>query len=881
MTRARLASAALLLIALACPSTAAPAEADRQPPVVSRPFALGRAATSVVVINPTAATLEISVRLRAGGHDTRALHVFVRPTSERHLDIGGELEAPNGGDAPVTAVVECLNEASGDPCRADDRLIVAVVTDGPDRLLSAAGWPRPLPPWPIAEWIGPRFSRLGRLLTPVAAASHDLVPQASPERPGFEPIPAAPAPEWYFAEGYNGLSPTGMQFVTDFVIRNADVSRDADLTISFFRASGPPIDRRVRVAAGEQAVVRSREESDLSAASFSTRVRSDNGVPVVAHRVMQWGRQPAAVGEWSAANCIVQLVDPGQPRTARTWVFPATRTGHESDSYLLVFNPSVTPLRLRVTFMGEDGSGTVVRVPTIVGPGSRFTVSTDMVRSIVWNRRVAIFLESMPAGAADERVPFLAERSVYAGPYGWTRGQVTAGVAWDGPIAVPSSVSQPLPASSAIVRRLMAPYANVATWLCAGWVFWRAARRSRRAGTGGAAPTAQGTSIQSTLLLALALLAIFLPTSVGGHTSRGAVASGIIGSAALLGALALQPGGRARGLAEVNAALLMAVLSVATVFTPLPAYAPGTVFIYLGLALLFVLDLRGVPFTRRIEGAFVAINLALIALAIGVMAGFGPVTGLLATFYSHFRPELIGEMIAARKPVGPFTTHSLAAFMFYLLACAALLRFQSAGRVAWLGLALAHAALLAGLRSTSANILLFVLALQVGWSVWHHDRRWRPFLAIGTAVALAGAGAWAAFDHGRAFDAAQGVFVGDRVHGFLARFGNGGLMEANMRFLGLHPLTPVGFGLSDRLYFGDSGVVVNLLRGGVPALLLVYGGLFAFFRRNVASRRVALWLWAVTTLFEIGFTPLQLYRFVAFAPFYVVCINAFTRPPRP
>jgi hypothetical protein len=82
------------------------------------------------------------------------------------------------------------------------------------------------------------------------------------------------------------------------------------------------------------------------------------------------------------------------------------------------------------------------------------------------------------------------------------------------------------------------------------------------------------------------------------------------------------------------------------------------------------------------------------------------------------------------------------------------------------------------------------------------------------------------------------------------------------------------------LYLGDSGVVVNALRGSVPLLIAVYGGLWLFLVSNLADRRTAAWIWFCTVLFEIGFTPLQYFRFVAFVPFLVVYLNTATATGR-
>ena len=47
---------------------------------------------------------------------------------------------------------------------------------------------------------------------------------------------------------------------------------------------------------------------------------------------------------------------------------------------------------------------------------------------------------------------------------------------------------------------------------------------------------------------------------------------------------------------------------------------------------------------------------------------------------------------------------------------------------------------------------------------------------------------------------------------------------------------------------------------------------------NLADRRSAAWLWICIVLFEIGFTPLQYFRFLGFMPFLVVYLNSLASP---
>jgi hypothetical protein len=123
-------------------------------------------------------------------------------------------------------------------------------------------------------------------------------------------------------------------------------------------------------------------------------------------------------------------------------------------------------------------------------------------------------------------------------------------------------------------------------------------------------------------------------------------------------------------------------------------------------------------------------------------------------------------------------------------------------------------------------------------------------------------------------DRAREALVGDKIRGLASRYAAGGLLAGSLAYVSQHPLQPIGFGFSERLYYADSGYVVNMLRGSVPLVAAMYGGLFLFLRSNLRRPRVAVWIFFVIVAFEIGFTPLHYFRFIGFAPFMIVYLNS-------
>jgi hypothetical protein len=101
-------------------------------------------------------------------------------------------------------------------------------------------------------------------------------------------------------------------------------------------------------------------------------------------------------------------------------------------------------------------------------------------------------------------------------------------------------------------------------------------------------------------------------------------------------------------------------------------------------------------------------------------------------------------------------------------------------------------------------------------------------------------------------------------------------MYYDVEYLRNHPFSPVGASFREGFVFGDDGPVEYLLRGSVPFLLLIYGGLFYFLRRNVILRSHAYFLFAAILLFELGITTLTSLRGLYLIPVFSVYLNSLT-----
>lgn len=379
-----------------------------------------------------------------------------------------------------------------------------------------------------------------------------------------------------------------------------------------------------------------------------------------------------------------------------------------------------------------------------------------------------------------------------------------------------------------------------------------------------------------------ALFAFYLPTSVATEISRLLSAVSIMGTAAFLLALLVLSRRTAPPLLLAVSGGMLGLLTVFTITSPFEAIAPGVVALYVCVAVLYTLDLRG---TEHPALSWVFAGILIVSLAAGyaLAADVKWLDRFAYDYYNAFYPALLWNMVFANdKPVLTFATHSVAGLMIYLLFYLQLKAFQIRGGLWRLAPAIGLLGLLILLRSTTGFAFGAVATAQIAWALL----RSYPHRAgvLGTAYALGAIMVLLASNVGVAtlYARAERALVGDRISGLFARYSSEGLLATNFSYLSESPLSPIGFSVTETLYLGDSGIVVNLLRGSVPLVVLVYGGLLLFLRYNLKDGRAALWIWTVVVLFEVGFTPLQYFRFVGFVPFMIMYLNSLhASPPVP
>ena len=392
-------------------------------------------------------------------------------------------------------------------------------------------------------------------------------------------------------------------------------------------------------------------------------------------------------------------------------------------------------------------------------------------------------------------------------------------------------------------------------------------------GTGVAASCRTIASRLSVWTVCLLLLTgMYFPTSIEGEitTVLSIVAGSILGVGLLLLIVTCGVAGPPQ---FAIACAVFIIICAATLFSPFTQKAYGALVPLSLLTVLLCVDLRSVPAVSLIGRVFTLVNLINLTGAALLMANLPDVNQFLIQNYSAFYPELVRAMLGAGKPVLTFATHSLAGFAFYIYFYLCLRTHIETGRVLDYLFALSYLLILMliGSFSSYAFALLAVgqLVLRLRWR--------RPLMIVVPLVLFIGlAIAWAMPDTSildEQYAAIMDVLSLD-ANGIRGRYVGRGELTSSIRFITEFPFSPVGAGYSSDLMYGDSGPVEYMLRGSVPLVLAIYGGLWLFFRRNLRSRAQGWFLFGVFLLFELGFSNLLYFRTQYLMPFVVVYLNS-------
>lgn len=214
----------------------------------------------------------------------------------------------------------------------------------------------------------------------------------------------AASTRWLFAEGR-----TGPKVAMKLIVQNPS-SSSAAIKAEFFRPGAGRVTRRFTIGAGRRLTINVNKVPGLRATEVSTRIRSTNGIGVVAERTMyfDFGRR----NDGSATM--------GAKKPAAKWYLADGATGDKSDSWILMFNPGSRTAAVTARFMKPDG-GVVSQTLNVPGH-SRRSLYLDSIPGLE-NTEIAAVVTS------SKKTPIIVESSTYFDRPRYSGGDVAGGYA--------------------------------------------------------------------------------------------------------------------------------------------------------------------------------------------------------------------------------------------------------------------------------------------------------------------------------------------------------------------------------------------------------------------------------------------------------------------
>ncbi|MDI6831131.1 MAG: DUF5719 family protein [Actinomycetota bacterium] len=200
--------------------------------------------------------------------------------------------------------------------------------------------------------------------------------------------------EWYFAEGY-----TGPGFDTYILVLNPQ-KETAHLDLDLMTPGGC-VRYAAEVAPGTRRTIRLNDL--LPGAELATAISSD--LPVVAERAVYFD-----MGDRSGGSAAM-----GARAAAEEWYFAEGYTGGDFDTWLLLANPSPSPVTAIASF--QRGDGVILEREVSLQPRSRATLHVDEIPGL-GDVEVSARVRADYPGVVAERAMYFA----YRGSFGMAGG---------------------------------------------------------------------------------------------------------------------------------------------------------------------------------------------------------------------------------------------------------------------------------------------------------------------------------------------------------------------------------------------------------------------------------------------------------------------------
>jgi hypothetical protein len=370
-----------------------------------------------------------------------------------------------------------------------------------------------------------------------------------------------------------------------------------------------------------------------------------------------------------------------------------------------------------------------------------------------------------------------------------------------------------------------------------------------------------------TLFALMLMVGLYFPSSSGESPSAFLSRAAFVVSAILLATLALRVGADEAIFLWISCPIVL-WLGLCTVPSLFRLYNLTLAPLALFCPLAFLLSVRA----GKLRCGDVTRLLAIVSIAnvcIGIaMVTIESVGDFMGAHYNNFIDGLVGDMIAANKPVLTFATHSVAGTFAYLFFWLNFRTYQKTRKRLHLALAVLQVSMCIALMSVTSLALGVLAIVELAWNF-----QWTSALsAIGVYFLLPVSSREAISD---ALSTAVWLREGG---GFIGRYVATGTLANVFSYIHSHPFAPIGLMYSRNLFAEgaqtDSGPLAYFLRGSFILVFLIYGGLFLFLWRNLRNKWDCYRLFFVILAAEVGFSVLTYSRSFLLLPAFVIYLNS-------
>lgn len=294
----------------------------------------------------------------------------------------------------------------------------------------------------------------------------------------------------------------------------------------------------------------------------------------------------------------------------------------------------------------------------------------------------------------------------------------------------------------------------------------------------------------------------------------------------------------------------------------------GVLLQMLIFALLLMVNYPEINLSIRNLHIFKLVNIINLTLGFLIVYDNLKIKDFFLKNYSSFYPELLGNMFMNNKPVLYFGSHSIASFFIYLFFYLNFLAYRKNNSKLNLIFSILYIILLFNMKSVTSIILFFITIIQLLYNYSKKNKK-ISFILIPLLLFML----YKNYDY---INILIDKTFSSNINGFMGRYSSTGVIMQNFEYL-KHNLLPIGVLNIDEIYYTDNGFILNFIRGSIFLTFSIYFGLYKLFSKNIDTKKISLWLFALFFAFEWAFPILYYVRTLYFIPFLISYVRFFKK----